>query len=184
MPFSVEPTEIPDVLLVTPPVFADDRGCFLETWHGRRYAEAGIDALFVQDNLSRSRRGVLRGLHFQLRRPQAKLLCALRGEIWDVAVDLRRGSPTFGRSISVILSEENRRQLYIPEGFAHGFCVLSETADVHYKCSAFYDPQDDCGVRWNDPRLGIDWPVKDPLLSPKDSALPLLEELADRLPKG
>jgi len=164
------PTEIPDVILIEPRVFADERGFFMETYEARRFREAGIDASFVQDNHSRSVRGTLRGLHYQIEHPQGKLCRVVHGEVYDVAVDLRRGSTTFGRWTATILSAENRRQLYIPPGCAHGFCVLSETADFLYKCTDFYSPQHERTLLWNDPQLGIPWPVSHPRLSPKDLA--------------
>jgi dTDP-4-dehydrorhamnose 3,5-epimerase len=171
------PTDIDGVLLVEPDVFRDPRGFFLETFHARKYREGGIAADFVQDNHSRSGRGTLRGLHTQLRRPQGKLVRAVRGEIFDVAVDLRPGSKTFGRWTGATLSEENFRQIWVPPGFAHGFCVLSEMAEVEYKCTDFYDKGDEIGILWNDPAIGIDWPVEEPLLSAKDAALPRLSEV-------
>jgi dTDP-4-dehydrorhamnose 3,5-epimerase len=146
----VTPTPLPGVLVVEPKIFGDSRGFFLETWHAERYREAGIAASFVQDNVSFSRRGVLRGLHFQRPNDQAKLVAVLEGEVFDVAIDVRVGSPHFGKSTSVVLSGENKRQIFIPEGFAHGFCVLSESADVFYKCSDFYHPGDERAVLWND----------------------------------
>ena len=179
------PTELPEVLIVEPTVHRDDRGFFLETWHAAKYAEAGLDARFVQDNHSRSRRGTLRGLHAQLARPQGKLVRASLGEIFDVAVDIRRGSPRFGRSVGVRLSAENFRQLWIPEGFAHGFCVLSEDAEIQYKCTDFYDPSSELTVAWDDPALGISWPaIEAPLLSAKDRAARRLAQFAeDELPR-
>jgi len=183
MPLRAVPTSLQGVMLVETDVFYDNRGFFVETYHQRKYAEIGINATFVQDNLSRSKKGVLRGLHYQLRHPQAKLVYVLSGEIFDVVVDIRRGSPTFGRWEGVILSSENRRQIYIPEGFAHGFCVLSETADVVYKCTDFFVPGDDYGIIWSDPEINIDWPVKDPILSEKDSRHPSLRMISkDLLP--
>lgn len=176
------PTDIPEVLLVEPDVHRDDRGFFLETFHERKYRQGGIPHSFVQDNHSRSVARTLRGLHSQRRRPQGKLVRAVEGTIWDVAVDIRRGSPTFLRWVAFELSAENFRQLWIPPDFAHGFCVLSEIAQVEYKCTDFYDPGDEVGLVWNDPRLGIEWPVADPLLSGKDAALPTVEEVLDRLP--
>jgi dTDP-4-dehydrorhamnose 3,5-epimerase len=170
----VSRTELPGVLLIEPAVFADERGCFLETWSAARYRDAGILADFVQANQVRSRRGVLRGLHFQLERPQAKLVWAVSGEILDVAVDVRRGSETFGRWFGATLSGENHRQMFVPAGFAHGYCVLSESAEVVYLCSDYYWPAGDRGVRWDDPAIGIAWPAGEKLLSPKDRALPLL----------
>ena len=163
------PTEIlPEVVVVEPDVFKDDRGFFLETWHQRKYTGNGLPETFVQDNHSFSIRNVLRGLHAQLRRPQGKLVRALQGEIFDVAVDIRPGSPTFGRWVGEILSGENFRQLWIPPGFAHGFSVLSETAHVLYKCTELYDREDEVCLLWNDPAIGIDWRVENPVLSDKD----------------
>jgi len=176
------PTELPGVLVVEPVVHRDARGFFLETYHAPRYRAGGVASSFVQDNHSRSARGTLRGLHAQLRRPQAKLLRCVAGEIFDVAVDIRRGSPSFGRWVGVTLSAENFHQLFIPEGFAHGFCVTSEVAEVEYKCSELYVPDDEITVAWNDPAIGIRWPVAEPLLSARDRAARPLAELADRLP--
>lgn len=175
-------TELPGVILVEPDVHGDSRGFFLETYHERKYREGGITPRFVQDNHSRSVARTLRGLHAQLRQPQGKLVRALEGEIFDVAVDIRRGSPSFGRWLGVRLSADNFRQLYIPPGFAHGFCVLTAAAQVEYKCTALYDREDEIGVAWNDPDLAIAWPVPDPILSPKDAAAPRLAEILDRLP--
>jgi dTDP-4-dehydrorhamnose 3,5-epimerase len=173
----VTATLLPEVRLIDPDLHGDARGFFLETWHESRYAAAGLSARFVQDNLSRSVAGTLRGLHYQLRRPQGKLVQVVTGAVFDVAVDLRRSSPTFGRWVAEVLSEENRRQMWVPEGFAHGFLVLSQTAEVAYKCTEFYDAEEDRAVRWNDPELGIAWPLPDgasPILSAKDAAAPLL----------
>lgn len=176
---TVRETALPGVLVVEPRVFGDARGFFLERYHAERYAEAGIPAAFVQDNHSRSVRGTLRGLHFQRSHPQGKLVEAVRGRIWDVAVDVRPGSPTFGQWEGVTLTEDSHRQLWVPPGFAHGFCVLSAEADVLYKCTDVYRPDDEGGVRWDDPDLGIEWPLDAaPLLSAKDRALPLLADLA------
>lgn len=161
-------TELPGVILVEPKVFADERGFFMETYHQPRFAAAGIDLPFVQDNHSRSRRGVLRGLHYQLGHPQGKLVRAVQGEIFDVAVDARRSSPTFGKWVGVLLSDANRRQLWVPPGFAHGFCVVSETAEVLYKTTDVYHPEDERTVIWNDPDIGVAWPVTDPIVSGKD----------------
>jgi dTDP-4-dehydrorhamnose 3,5-epimerase len=172
---------LPDVLVVDPDVHKDDRGFFLETWHERKFREGGLPAAFVQDNHSFSQRGTLRGLHSQLRRPQGKLVRAVVGEIFDVAVDIRPGSPTFGTWAGEILSGENFRQLWVPPGFAHGFCVLSETAHVLYKCTAPYDREDEITIAWNDPQIGIAWPVDDPRLSPRDLAAPKLAEILQRL---
>lgn len=177
-----EQTPLPGVVLVEPDVYRDSRGFFLETYRQERYAEHGIDLPFVQDNHSHSRYATLRGLHCQVARPQAKLVRAVEGEMFDVAVDIRRGSPTFGRWFGAILSGESFRQLYIPEGFAHGFCVLSETVHVEYKCTEYYDPSGELSVRWSDPNIGVQWPNPNPILSPKDAAAGLLSELSDRLP--
>jgi dTDP-4-dehydrorhamnose 3,5-epimerase len=174
-------TDLPGVLLVEPDVFRDARGYFLETFHERKYREAGIPYAFVQDNQSRSTRGALRGLHAQLRRPQGKLIRAVQGEIFDVAVDLRPGSSTFGKWTGAKLSADDFRQMFVPPGFAHGFCVLSETAEVAYKCTDFHDRDDEIGLRWNDPDVAIAWPLKNPLLSEKDAGLPTLAELRPRL---
>jgi dTDP-4-dehydrorhamnose 3,5-epimerase len=175
-------TDLPDVIVIEPVVHRDSRGFFLETYHARRYREAGIAATFVQDNHSRSMRGTVRGLHFQVRRPQGKLVRALFGEMFDVAVDIRRGSPTFGRWVGAHLTAENFRQIYVPPGFAHGFCILSEVGEVEYKCTELYDPEDELGIAWNDPQVGIEWPVSEPLLSAKDKAAPRLADVLDRLP--
>ena len=177
-------TALPGCLVIEPQVFADERGEFFESWNGPRWAkEAGLDLAFVQSNVSRSARGVLRGLHYQWPQPQGKLVSVLEGEVQDVAVDIRRGSPTFGRSTAVVLTARNRRQMWIPEGFAHGFVTLSERAVFTYLCTATYDAKADAGVRWDDPELAIDWPVGAPQLSDKDTRAPLLSEIApDRLP--
>lgn len=172
---------LPDVLLVEPAVFKDDRGYFYESHHQQKFAEGGIAAAFVQDNQSFSVKNTLRGLHAQLRRPQGKLVRAVLGEVFDVAVDIRPGSATFGQWDGAVLSGENFCQLYIPPGFAHGFSVLSDTAHVLYKCTDLYDRDDEIGIVWNDPDLGIDWRVTEPVLSPKDAALPRLSELASLL---
>ncbi|MGH0037843.1 MAG: dTDP-4-dehydrorhamnose 3,5-epimerase [Myxococcota bacterium] len=164
------PTALPGVVIVDPDVHGDPRGFFLETWHARKYKEGGIDAAFVQDNLSRSGRRTLRGLHAQLRRPQGKLVRVVEGAVFDVAVDIRRGSPHFGKWVGVELSAADQRQLYVPEGFAHGFCVLSESAQFEYKCTDFYDPEDEIAILWNDPDIGIEWPIDDPTLSKRDVA--------------
>ena len=173
----VSPTALPDVLMIELDRFGDGRGFFQETWHQRRYAEAGIDGPFVQDNISFSARGALRGLHLQNPNPQGKLVWVLQGEVFDAAVDLRVGSPHFGRWAGVMLSAENRRQLWIPEGFAHGFCALSETAMFAYKCTDFYAPESEMTVLWNDPGIGIDWPLSDPIVSGKDAAAKPLSAL-------
>ena len=173
-----EKTSIPGVLLFTPKVFGDARGFFLQTYQTKQYAAAGLDRVFVQDNLSRSCRDTVRGLHYQLKHPQGKLVSVLRGAVLDVAVDVRRGSPTFGKSVAVELSEDNRRQLFIPEGFAHGFRVLTDTADFYYKCTDFYAPGDEYGVRWNDPDIGIPWgDLSSPVVSPKDMEMSRLADI-------
>ena len=179
-------TGLPGVLLLRPTRFGDHRGFFLETFSARRYAEAGIPGLgaggeplaFVQDNHSRSGRGVLRGLHFQKQHPQGKLVSVARGSVYDVAVDVRLGSPHFGKWVGYELSDENAHQLWVPPGFAHGFCVLSETADFLYKCTDYYTPGDEGGVRWDDPAIGIEWPIDSPQLSGKDAVYRPLSELA------
>ena len=167
-------TALPGVLLLEPARFGDSRGFFMELYRSSRYAEAGIAAPFVQDNFSRSSRGTLRGLHFQEPNPQGKLVQCLAGHIWDVAVDIRRGSPTFGRWVSADLDGESMRQLWVPPGFAHGFCVVSERADVLYKVTDFWAPSSERSIAWNDPALAIPWPVAEPLLSAKDAAAPTL----------
>jgi len=176
------PTELPGVLIVEPDVYRDPRGFFLETYVEAKYREGGVDAAFVQDNHSRSVRGTLRGLHVQVPRGQAKLLRAVVGAVFDVAVDIRLGSPTFGRWVGIELSAENHRQIYIPAGFAHGFCVMSDVAEVEYKCSEVYVPQDEITIQWNDPAIGVRWPVAEPLLSKRDLAGQTLAQLSDRLP--
>lgn len=177
-------TDLPGCLVIEPRVFEDDRGSFHEFFNHDKLEEAvGLRPDFVQGNVSSSRRGVLRGLHFQWPHPQGKYLSVLEGEIWDVAVDIRRGSPTFSRWTAVALSAANRRQLWIPEGFAHGYVVLSELAVVSYLCTATYAPEAETGIRWDDPSLAIDWPVSDPVLSGKDAKAPLLADIpGDRLP--
>jgi len=180
-------TKLPGVLIIEPKVFDDARGFFLETFHKQRYGAAGIpgDGLeFVQDNHSWSRKGALRGLHFQLQNPQGKLVSAGTGTVFDVVADVNPDSPTFGQWVGVELNEDNHRQLWIPPGYAHGFCVLSDVADFQYKCTALHDPASDAGVAWDDPTLAVDWPLDAPLLSDKDKALPkLLEARRDKLPK-
>ena len=176
----VLPTELPGVLILEPIVHGDARGFFLETYHAERFANAGIVGPFVQDNHSRSAKGVLRGLHAQRRKPQGKLVRAVQGEIFDVAVDVRPGSPTYGRWTGVTLDAESFRQLWVPPGFLHGFCVLTEWAEIEYKCTALYDREDEIGVVWNDPDIGIAWPIAQPALSTKDAALPRLKEAAER----
>jgi len=180
---NVEQTSIPGVVIIEPKVFGDARGFFKETYSAPRYAEAGITEAFVQDNLSKSSRGVLRGLHLQHPHGQGKLVQVVLGEVFDVAVDVRRGSPTFGQWVGVSLSAENHRQFYIPPGFAHGFCVTSETALFSYKCTDGYHPECELGVIWNDPDVGIQWPIADPSLSAKDEVYPKLADIeAESLP--
>jgi len=176
------PLDHPEVLLIEPDVFPDPRGFFMETFHSIKYAEHGLPAVFLQDNHSRSSRGVLRGLHYQLKNPQGKLVRVVSGEVFDVAVDIRRGSPWFGKWVGAILSEENHRQMYVPPGFAHGFCTLSESADFLYKCTDLYAPGDEYGIAWDDPEIAIEWPEMDYLISDKDLANPLLIE-SDHLPE-
>jgi len=179
----VTPTRLPEVVFVEPKVHGDARGFFLETYHQREYREAGILEAFVQDNHSHSMHRTLRGLHAQHLRPQGKLVRAVKGEMFDVAVDIRVGSPSFGRWVGVVLSGDNFRQLYIPPGFAHGFCVTSAEVDVEYKCTDFYEPGDEIGIAWNDPEIGIEWPLQNPLLSEKDQQAPRLAKILDRLPR-
>lgn len=169
-------TPLPGVLIIEPEVFGDSRGFFVETWQAERYASAGLPP-FVQDNLSLSSKGVLRGLHYQEPESQGKLVHVLQGEVFDVAVDIRLGSGTFGRWLGVTLSSENKRQFYVPAGFAHGFIVISDTALFAYKCTELYRPQHDHSVRWNDPDIGIAWPTNNPVLSSKDSEAPRLADI-------
>jgi len=180
---NVLPTELAGVVVIEPVVFRDPRGFFVETYHAERYGAAGIDAGFVQDNHSRSERGTLRGLHAQQKFPQAKLVRVIEGEIWDVAVDIRLGSPTFGRHVAVTLSADDQRQIFVPTGFAHGFYVLSERAQIEYKCTNYYRLEDELHILWNDPELAIPWPVATPTLSDKDRAALPLRALHDRLPR-
>ena len=177
MPLQCLNSELPGVVRFEPDVFKDDRGFFLETFHQKKYADKGLTHKFVQDNHSHSFRGVLRGLHYQLKHPQGKLIYVVNGEIFDVVVDIRQGSSFFGRWSGLILSAENKRQLFVPEGFAHGFLVLSKTADVIYKCTDFYAPDDEYGIYWADPMLNIRWPITDPILSGKDSTYPNLADI-------
>jgi len=179
----VSKSRLAECMVIEPQVFADSRGSFFEQWSASRYRDVGIDATFVQSNVSESARGVLRGLHYQWPQPQGKLVSVLVGEVFDVAVDIRRGSPTFGHWAAAILSAENRRQFWVPEGFAHGFVVTSERAVFHYLCSAPYQREADASLRWNDASFAIDWPVAAPLLSDKDMRAPFLDEVdPDRLP--
>ena len=173
---NIKPTEHPDVLLIEPDVFGDARGFFMETFHAEKFAQAGLPVEFLQDNHSHSVRGVLRGLHYQLQHPQGKLVRVVNGEVLDVAVDIRKGSPRFGQWVALLLSAENRRQLYVPPGFAHGYCTLSEQADFLYKCTDVYTPADEFGIAWDDPALAIEWPEVDYLLSDKDLGNPKLSE--------
>jgi len=177
--FKFVKTSIEGVYIIKPTVFGDERGYFMETYHANEFKEAGLDMAFVQDNHSKSRKGVLRGLHFQYTEPQGKLVRVIKGEVFDVAVDLRRDSPTYGKWEGVILSEENKKQFYVPEGFAHGFLVLSDEAEFIYKCTNFYNPDDEGGILWNDPDIGIKWPVDhidEVILSEKDKQLKTLKE--------
>jgi dTDP-4-dehydrorhamnose 3,5-epimerase len=173
---------IPEVLLIKPVLYKDNRGYFMELFHGKKLLEHGGPGAFVQDNLSHSNHGVLRGLHYQLCQPQGKLVQAVRGEIFDVAVDVRKGSPWFGQWVGAILSEGNRHQLYIPPGFAHGFCVLSKKADVLYKCTAYYTPGDEQGILWDDPDVAIEWPNGEFVLSEKDKKNKKLQDMESVLP--
>ena len=174
-------TTFPDIFLIEPDVFKDTRGFFMETYNQRKYAEAGIDQVFVQDNYSHSKYGILRGLHYQLKNAQGKLVFVITGEIFDIVVDIRIGSPRFGQLFGTYLSAENRRQIFVPEGYAHGFIVLSESADVIYKCTDFHTPGDEYGIFWADPTIGIDWPIRNPVLSDKDSKNPKLKEIPEEL---
>ena len=169
-------TEIPDIILVKPNVIEDHRGFFMESYHVEKFKIGGIKSVFVQDNHAKSAQNTLRGLHFQVQYPQAKLLRCLKGKVFDVAVDIRQDSSCFGKWVGEELSEENRYQLYIPEGFAHGYYVMSETAEIAYKCSEIYHPQDEQGIRWNDPEIAINWPSQNPILSEKDKALPMMAD--------
>jgi dTDP-4-dehydrorhamnose 3,5-epimerase len=177
----VLPTDLPGVVIVEPDVFRDVRGFFLEVFHAGKFAAAGIEVTFVQDNHSSSQRNTLRGLHLQRTKPQGKLVRVVEGEIWDVAVDVRPDSPTFGRWTATTLSAENFRQLYVPPGFAHGFCVLSDIAQVQYKCTTLYDPSDEMGIAYDDPAVGIAWPVSHPILSERDKHHPRLADVKSAL---
>ncbi|SFS06834.1 dTDP-4-dehydrorhamnose 3,5-epimerase [Stenotrophomonas maltophilia] len=176
-------TRLPGCVVIEPAVFGDERGFFFEGWNAARFGQLGLPDRFVQSNVSSSSKGVLRGLHYQWPRPQGKLVSVLEGEVYDVAVDIRRGSPTFGQWEAVVLSAQNKRQFWIPEGFAHGFAVLSDTALFHYLCTDVYVKEADAGVRWNDADIAVDWPVGAPTLSPKDEHAPFLKDIAEeRLP--
>lgn len=178
---NITETDLPGVRLIEPDVYRDDRGSFMETWNAREYGFVGLNFSFVQDNLSRSKEGVLRGLHFQNPRPQAKLISVLVGEVYDVIVDVRPDSDTFGEWEGTTLSANDGRQLYVPEGYAHGFVVTEGVALFHYKCTDFYHPETDRSIRWDDPALDIDWPVDDPILSEKDANAPVLDDLPDEV---
>lgn len=177
----VTKTKIDDCIIIEPKVFGDDRGFFLETYQQEKYQQAGIKEIFVQDNRSRSTKNVLRGLHFQKNKPQGKLVTVTNGEVFDIAVDLRPNSKTFGQYESIILSGENKLQFYIPPGFAHGFCVLSEMADFQYKCTDYYDPSDEAGIIWNDNTLNINWPIDTPIVSVKDKQQPQFKTIFKEL---
>jgi dTDP-4-dehydrorhamnose 3,5-epimerase len=174
-------TKIKDVKLIKPKIYGDSRGFFLETYHKDQYKKAGISDHFVQDNHSRSKKNILRGLHYQLDKMQGKLVRVSNGRVYDVAVDMREGSPTFKEHVSFILSDKNQYQLYIPPGFAHGFCVISDEADFEYKCTEFYNPNSEVGIMWNDPDIGIDWPISDPIVSDKDNKNFLISEIPNSL---
>jgi dTDP-4-dehydrorhamnose 3,5-epimerase len=176
------PAAIPGVVVIEPDVHRDPRGFFLETYHAEKYRAGGVPGVFVQDNQSRSMGGTIRGLHLQLRRPQGKLIRVIEGEIFDVAVDVRRGSPDFGKWVGVTLSAGNFKQCYIPPGFAHGFAVVSEVAQVEYKCTDLYDPGGEIGIAWNDPAIGVAWPVERPVLSERDKHHPVLSAVMAQLP--
>jgi len=171
---------LPEIIIIEAELFQDDRGYFLEMYHQAKFVDAGIKADFIQDNRSRSRQGTIRGLHYQLRRPQGKLVWVLSGEVFDVAVDIRRGSHTFGKWQGTLLSSENKMGIYIPPDFAHGFCVLSDTAYFIYKCSDFYTPENERGILWSDPDLSIDWPMETPILSDKDAGFPCLKDIPSK----
>ncbi len=175
MNFKSAPT-LPEVIIIEPELFQDNRGFFTEMYHQKKFEEAGINGNFVQDNRSRSHQGTLRGLHYQLGRPQGKLIWVLSGKAFDVAVDIRRSSPNFGKWVGIILSDEDNRGLYIPPNFAHGFCVLSKEAEIFYKCTDFYATDDERCIRWDDPELAIDWPIKEAVLSKRDAACPFLKD--------
>ena len=176
------PASLPGVVVIEPDVFRDPRGFFLETYHSEKYLAGGVPGVFVQDNQSLSTRGTIRGLHLQLRRPQGKLIRVIEGEIFDVAVDVRRGSPSFGKWVGWTLSADNFKQCYIPPGFAHGFAVVSDVAQVEYKCTDLYDPGGELGILWNDPEIGVTWPIDQPMLSERDKQHPRLSEVLGRLP--
>lgn len=176
------PTKLPEVIIIEPDVYKDSRGFFLESYQEKKYQEGGVKTQFVQDNHSNSIKNTLRGLHAQVKQPQGKLIRVIEGEVFDVAVDIRLKSPTFKAWVGVTLSQQNFKQIYIPPGFAHGFCVLSDSAQFEYKCTAYYDPADELTILWSDPEIGIDWPIAEPILSDKDKNAPLLSEVLDKLP--
>jgi dTDP-4-dehydrorhamnose 3,5-epimerase len=175
MHFRASPT-LPEIIIIEPELFQDDRGYFTEMYHQGKFEDAGISGNFIQDNRSRSRHGTIRGLHYQVKKPQGKLVWVLSGEVFDVAVDIRRSSPTLGKWVGNVLSSENKNGIYIPPEFAHGFCVLSEEAEIFYKCTEFYSPEDERTIRWDDPGLAIHWPIKNPILSEKDANAPFFKE--------
>lgn len=175
MIFSPTPV-LPEILIIEPDIFADQRGYFMEAYHQKKFLDGGIDVTFIQDNQSMSMKGTLRGLHYQIKRPQGKLVRVFRGEVFDVSVDIRRSSPNFGKWFGIRLSAHNKKALYIPPGFAHGFCVLTDRAEFFYKCTDFYEPQYERTIRWNDPDLSINWPIEDPILSEKDATSPPLRD--------
>ena len=175
MIFSSSPV-LPEVIIIEPDLFADERGYFMETYHQEKFTGGGIDLRFVQDNQSMSARGTLRGLHYQIKRPQGKLVRVLLGEVFDVSVDIRRSSPNFGKWFGITLSADNKKVVYIPPNFAHGFCVLSDKAEFFYKCSDFYEPDYERAIRWDDQDLAIDWPIRDPILAEKDATCPFLKD--------
>ena len=174
--------KLPEVIIIEPDVYQDDRGFFLESYQEKKYQKGGINSQFVQDNHSNSVKSTLRGLHAQIKQPQGKLIRVIEGEVFDVAVDIRPKSPTFKTWVAVTLSQQNFKQIYIPPGFAHGFCVLSDNAQFEYKCTAYYDPTDELTILWSDPEISIDWPVLEPILSEKDKNAPLLNEVLNKLP--
>ena len=175
------PTKIPDVILIEVPKFDDYRGFFMETYHAKKFSNGGITDKFIQDNHASSQKNILRGLHYQWKFPQGKLVRCIQGEILDIAVDIRRSSPTFGKWVGEVLSSENARQLYVPPGFAHGYVVRSEHAEVEYKCTELYHPEDDYGILWNDPEIAIEWEIENPILSEKDIKQPLLKQIKENL---
>lgn len=182
MPLTLSNTEIKGVIIIESDIYNDERGFFREIYRSDKYKD--LNQIFVQDNFSHSKKRVMRGLHYQLNNPQGKLVTAISGEIFDVAVDIRKESPTFGKWVGALLSSSNKKQIYIPTGFAHGFCVLSEHADVMYKCTELYNPEDEYGLIWSDPTVNIDWPISDLIVSEKDSAAPMLSQIPEGLLPG